>query len=261
MGNLVLPNTWLCESLRLSALWSAPDGTESVLTWESVVGAAPEVHESQPRQGTTRDAGPIADGTSGLELRTAPGRADWLLLPTVSSSMQHTPTFPNIGGIDEALRLFDDLLFEKAAMSYNVPRFALGLTAMSPAADRKESYAQLIKLLSTIHPNLAGASEFQYQINRPRQSKAVPGLTINRLSRWGSVVLAGITMPPMTDQHLVVSGMAQAIPSRQIHAMRVELDINTGLEQQTPIGPELRLSLIRELAQLAPEILAAGDVP
>jgi hypothetical protein len=249
---------WQCESLRLSALWSSPEGAESALSWESVVGAPPEVRESQPRQGTTRDAGPINDGATILELRTAPGRADWLLLPAISTTMLTSTTFPNVGNVDEALHQCETLLFEKAARSYSVPRFALGLTAIYPAADRDASYALLTKKLKTIRPDLVGASEFLYQINRPRQSKAVPGLTINRLSRWGSVVLTGVIMPQAPN---VAQSFSHAIPSKQIHAMRAELDLNSGLEQQTPIRPDDRLELLRELARLGPEILADGDVP
>jgi hypothetical protein len=250
-------NPWLCESVRLSALWSIAEGAESSVLWESVVGAPPEVRESQPRQGTTRDAGPVGEGAM-LELRTAPGRADWLLLPTMTPAMVQAPAFPNVGSVDDAIRLFVGLLFEKAALGYNVPRLALGVAALHPAPDRGASYAELTRLLTTISPKLDGATEFQYQINRPRQSKIVHGLAMNRLSRWSSVVMTGVAIPIHTEA--ISPSSARYVQTKPIHATRVELDLSSAAERQDPLPKEARLDLLRELTDFVPEILRSGDM-
>jgi hypothetical protein len=250
---------WLCESLRLSALWHLPTGAESALSWEAVVGLPPETSESQPRQGTNRSTGPVKGDTAILELRTAPGRADWLLVPVIGPGSLDQPTFPNIGPVDEVLRFFDGLLFSKAAGAYPAPRFGLGVTGLHMAADRDASYAELTSLLKTISPKLEGAVEFLYQINRPRQSTVVAGLMINRLSRWSSIAFGGVRLAFAMPSSGKESPLPQSI--KPLNATRVDLDINSTVDRHEPVPAAQREALLRELARLGPEILRSGDTP
>ena len=254
-----MSDPWLCESLRLTALWRAPSGAESTLSWEALVGAAPETRESQPRQGTTRDAGPIGDGSKTLELRTAAGRVDWLLLPTVNPTvlLDLSRSIPSLGEVEQAIQIFDALLFEKAANAYAAPRLAIAVTANHRATDRNASYAELEDILSTISPKLEGASDFQYQINRPRASAVAADVTINRLARWGSVVMAGVSiLPPMLQQ---LPGVLSQFQSPQVHATRIELDISTSVDRDSELPLEIRVPLMREMAASALEIIRNGD--
>ena len=253
-----MSSPWLCDSLRVSAIWRSPIPVESPLSWEAVAGAAPEIHESQPRQGTTKDAGPIGDGARTLELRTGPGRIDWLLLPIFNLPMlaDLSRSIPNLGEVGDALRAFDAFLFEQAAAAYAAPRLALGVTALHPAPDRDSSYSELRSILSTISPNLDGSSDFLYQINRPRESSAAPGVTINRLARWGSVVMAGITVQSFVPQ---ASGSVTQVQTPTAHATRIELDLSTSAERESELPLESRVPLLREMATLAMQVIEQGD--
>lgn len=255
-----MSNPWLCDSLRLSAIWRSPAGVESTLPWDAVAGAVPETRDSQPRQGTARDAGPIGDGAKSLELRTSPGRIDWLLLPTLSLPMltDVSRSIPNVGEIGEALQFFDALLFEKASVAYATPRLALGVTALHVTADRDASYSELKSILSTISPNLDGSSDFLYQINRPRGSLVVPGVAINRLARWGAVVMAGVTvLPNIVPQ--AVAGVISQIQTPMANATRLELDLSTSAERESELPLESRVRLLREMADLAMQVIKHGD--
>ena len=129
-----------------------------------MVGAPPEVREEQPRQGTARTAGPVNGGRAMLELRTSPGRVDWMLVPNDSDNVTYAAQFPNVGTVIEVTQLIDAMLFEKAAQAYDVPRFAVGIVALHPSDNRDASYAELTELLKSIRPNLDGASDFSFQV-------------------------------------------------------------------------------------------------
>lgn len=254
-----MTSPWLCDSLRLSALWRAPTGAESTLSWEAVAGGTPETQDSQPRQGTTRVVGPIGDGARSLERRTFPGRVDWLMLPYYTPAMLFdlARSIPSIGQVSEALQLFDALLFEKAADAYEAPRLALALTAIHPATDRDASYAELKTILSTISPDLNGATDFHYQINRPRPSTVLGGVAINRLARWSSVVMAGVTMVPILSP--TSPGVTSQVQSPAVNATRIELDLSTSIDRELVLPREARAPLLREMAALAAETVRDGD--
>lgn len=251
---------WLCESVRLSALWQVPEVLNNALSWESAVGLPPEVREDQPRRGTSRHAGPIGEAGATLELQMAPGRIDWVMTagPTLGD-LSKIRTFSNIGAPQEALHAFDELLFVKAAQAYAAPRFAIGVVAMLPAKDRDASYADLAQLLRGLRPDLSGVSDFICQLNRPRKGKSVPELMINRLSRWSSVKVTGVQL--VIPHPGAVGTIPEHRLSEPLHGTRVELDINSAAERAEEIPAQSRISLLKELGTLAMEVLEKGDIP
>ena len=244
---------WLCEYLRFSALWTEPSDAAARLKWDAVVGRPPEQREEQPRIGTIREVGPVGDGLAGLELRLSPGRADWLLSPALPPDVQLT-TLPNLGGIEDVLEGFRGLVFARAAAAYEAPRFALGAVVLHPA-DRDASYAELAQLVPQMKGHLAGASDFIFQINRPRRSRVIPDVLINRLTRWTSVSFASVRVS------LSSQGEVTQRPAQPLSATRVEIDVSTAADRQTPIPEPARAPLFNELATIMIEIVYAGDVP
>jgi hypothetical protein len=248
-----MTTAWLCESVRVTALWPMPEPVGSDLTWEAVAGAPPELKEDHPRRGTHRERGPLDEERAILELQTAPGRVDWLLTAPLDAMVTEVvSSFPSIGSPKDALSLFEATVFNKAARAYSAPRFALGLVATRPATDLDAAHSELAKLLVSMKPKLSGAHDFLYQINRPRPSLSISGLGVNRLSRWSAVLATSVV--------LQTTGAASAARS-VIAGTRVELDMNSAADRTQPIPEPSRVPLLKEFAQLALEILERGDIP
>jgi hypothetical protein len=253
-----MENTWLCESIRVSALGRAPE-LVSELDWKAVMGSDPEQRETQPRLGTVREIGPVLGGAAVLEFRASAGRVDWALAPIIPPDIQ-LPTIPNVGSVTEAIRNFRDLIFEHVTRSYAASRFAFGMAAFHQQPTGGASYEELAALLHNAALLAPGTSDFVYQINRPRNSKSVNGLVVNRLSRWSSIAVHGLRLQitaPLSN--LPESLLSSSSPTLQ--ATRAEFDINSSAERREPIPAEMRRLLLDEFVELAEELLSAGDVP
>jgi hypothetical protein len=103
---------------------------------------------------------------------------------------------------------------------------------------------------------LKDASEFLFQINRPRQSKSIPGIEINRLSRWSSSSITGFEfsiMPAAIGQSVVTT-------REPAHATRIELDVSTPADRRAAIPQNTQAKLFVEMSELAKEIVLKGDV-
>lgn len=244
--------------MRLTALWSAGAAPSAALTWEAIVGTPPEQQESQPRVGVTRDIGTVLEGSAGLELRRSPGRVDWLLTPVLQVIVPinaQPSTFPSIGEVEDVSTSFSNLLFPRAAQSYDAVRFALGLTAHRHAASKEASYAELESLSKKTKFDIKGASDFLYQINRYRISTAVPGLMVNRLLRLSCAAVTDMQIAfPTEGSHSRNTGLPTFVT-------RMDLDINTEATRREPIPAAQRELLLAELKSLALEMLREGDVP
>jgi len=251
---------WLCESVRLTALWGTPDDVSKLLTWNAIIGSDPEQQETQPRIHTVREVGAIWDGSASLEFRASPGRADWIVAPVIPADIQ-LATWPNLGRVEEIAERFSEFIFGAVARVYSAPRFAFGLIALHPQPSREASYAELTNLLRISSLQREGASDFVYQINRARPSKSVPGLSINRVSRWASVVSQGLRMQFSMSPVGVADGAVASTQTPPTHATRAELDMNTAADRRDPIPATGRAPLLRELAGLSLELLETGDVP
>jgi len=257
---LFVTDQWRCESLRLSALWPQGRDTSGLLNWETVVGVAPDQRYDQPKIRMLQESGQLNDYALNLELRTAPGRLDWLITPILPSrpGAQHV-VFDDFPDLDSSMTLFKDLVFEKSAQTCDAPRLAIGVAAVLPRDNRKESYAHLARLLPDIRVPLQGASELFFQINRPRPSTTFSEISINRMSRWMAIVGGPIIVSQFPTLHV------QAVPYQSFegspHATRVDLDISTQGDRQSTLPLDVRKPLFDEMLGLAKEIIFNGDLP
>jgi hypothetical protein len=98
-------------------------------------------------------------------------------------------------------------------------------------------------------PNTPDATDFHYQVNRPRESRiGLSGLNVNRLSKWS------------VGAYMVVALGAGAHPTQspvQPH-LRLELDINTSADFLGVIPPESLELVIDDLFTGASEISEQG---
>jgi len=201
---------WEVESLRVTVFTNdlIPPSYGDEL-WKKVVGTEAESISRKGSMGIFTAAGPVDDAM--LTLTVTPGRVDWLFSPaSVEALLEHS--LGKFQSQDErfAERLSNWLQFPSIVIS----RIAFGLVIRLPVQNRIAGYKMLGEFLPKIAPDPDASRDFMYQINRPRESKVIPGLMINRLSKWGSV-----------DMNVHMVGASKATSTAQF--MKLELDVNT----------------------------------
>ena len=125
-----------------------------------------------------------------------------------------------------------------------------GARFLEPAADLAEAHQLVAAHIRTVEFYLYGASDFVYQISRPRASLVVPDLSIDRLGRW-SVAQAHRTA---IDAH---TGRAGRQPLHLAATLETEVSADAGAQQ----FPSESLALLyKELVRLSVEISEEGDI-
>ena len=245
-------DAWLAESLRVTVFPSPAASLTDQRWWEQLVGQPPETQTSQPRKGGRKDEGPYEGGKLVLDCETT--RIDWHLVPAAPSE-ETDQAFPNIGTYPESLALFSQLIRRWLGLDDFPPinRLAVGSILLHPVDSLSHGYRQLTDYLPSVQIDPNGSSDFQYQINRPRESRSgVSGLRINRLSKWSVATIRLFTLTGAGP-----SSRAEA----QHHARRLQLDVNTAAEFDTELPADGLIPLLQELVELAGEIASHGDIP
>ncbi len=242
------------ESLRLTA-FLAPSVQVSELVepnwWSDLVGAQPETKTSKPGRGELQEAGPVGDRT--LVLSVQPVRVDWFLTPRYEGSVP--PETRWAGRFADTLGVFDALMTRWLGMCPALSRLAFGAVVFEPVRDKVAGYRRLAEYLPAVRLDPEGSYDFFYQINRPRNSTAIDGLRINRLSRWS---VAQFVQLRFTFSRQSI----QSAPAGEgEQACRIELDISTAPEFASELPRPSLPQIFEELKTLATELAAQGDVP
>jgi hypothetical protein len=236
-------NDWRPELFRLTAFPAVLHET----SWQSLTGAPPAETAAQPRLGQSHEAGPFANGL--LRLIQERARIEWRY------EALDTPeeTFPQLGPVAEELPRWLPSMTRWLQGGPALRRIAFGAVLVHQVPNKETGYRFLASLLPAVRLDPA-ASDFLYQINRPRVSRSRPGVMINRLTTWSvrTVARLGIRLVGL-----------QALPSdveRHGLACRLDLDINTAAEfegtfQQSELPP-----IFDELVRLGTEIAEKGDI-
>lgn len=246
------PVNWQVESLRLTAFLApgAPTGERD--WWQVVVGEVPEVRTSNPRLGASREQGTFQGGT--LTLSVEPQRVDWHLSAQVENPAELSDRLPSIGVLPTAVEAFVPLARRWLEMAPALGRVAYGAVLLQPVVGREEAYALISRQVPGLRLDTPECSDLLYQINRPRISRVLPGLGLNRLSKWGA--------PQLTLTQVMLSPAGSALSTHPIRVVaRLELDINTAADNRE-ILPHADLgALVDELVGLGAEIAREGDIP
>ncbi|OQW33249.1 MAG: hypothetical protein A4E20_13120 [Nitrospira sp. SG-bin2] len=219
------------------------------------MGVPPENSLFRQRDSFSQLEGPFNGGVLILALQ--PGRIDWHL---TAKQAEEEPD--SLGGLSllkpEAIAKFQDLISRWMQLESYPPliRLALGQVLLQPVETREAGYLQLRNYLPSVDLK-PESTDFLYQINRPRQSTAVPSLRINRLCKW-SVIRASKISFTLSAAQTEPTPLSRLVDSQQ--ACRVELDINTVPEHQSKFDSATSISVFDELALLAKEIAEKGDV-
>jgi hypothetical protein len=240
----------LVESLRLTAFLAPSVEIGEPTWWEDLVGSKPETRTSKPNRGELQVAGPIGERT--LVLSAQPGRVDWLLTPRFEQGA--SPETRWAGRFLDTLGIFDDLMNRWLTNCPALVRLAFGAAVHEPVRDRVAGYLRLARYLPAVQLDPEGSEDFFYQINRPRTSRVVQGLRINRLSKWVVARFVPIRLT-LTKQSI----QQQLDPGEE--TCRIELDISTDAQQGTELPRDRVINLFQELKEMALELARQGDVP
>lgn len=248
-----MTNQWEVENLRLT-VFPTPNQqfTNSANWWEGVAGSDPETISQQPKNALTQYSGPFGDNAK-LTLTIRPDRIDWLL--TVNDTQLETEFFPIIATIEKVLPPILSAL--ENWLVHECPpclRIGWGAVLLLPVRDKVEGYNRIGEYLPEVKLDAENSTDFTYSINRPRKSKLVNDVTINRLSRWSVINIKRFQLPGLVNNQFP----APILEER--HACRLEMDVNSSQECQKQFSKEEILNITNELVSLADEIAKNGDI-
>lgn len=246
-------SAWQAETLRLTA-FPAPSANISTPTWwTELLGGPAETKVLRPSKGGELEEGPFEGGR--LRLMTQLSRIDWALFP-IPAKAEGAEGFLTVGAflkiLDPFLRLM--LRWFELQTCPSVQRLAFGAVLILPVENTVAGH-RLLSAYLPIKLDPEDASDFGYQINRRRDSKSgIPGLRINRLSKWSVLSIQTIELS-------LGQSAARYYPGGEQFACRLELDINTIQEFQGEFSREQLPGVFQELVDLGCEIASLGDVP
>ena len=243
-------DAWQANQLRLT-FFAAPDALplRPQGWWEAVMGVAPVRIEDRPRAGQHLEEGFFLDGQ--LTLNVTANRIDWALGPTIDLD-KGLEGVPGIGPFVPVRDEFAARILTWLRLAPSCHRLAFGGRLLLPVSRREEGYHRLAAYLP-FAPDPDRSSDLRYEINRHRDSRVQPGLTINRLQAWSVPRFRSTVVP--TGTRLVVANVAGS----ERFAVSFEPDVNTDAEFLEALPAERIADLAKELIDLATELAIEGD--
>jgi len=242
----VLAAEWLAESVRVTAFLTTQK--VPVPIWESLLGRAPIQVNERPADNIRVEAGDFGAGL--LLAMQHPGRIDLVYSPkNDGTSLVPGPNPPDLVHIGPAASAISALLTVIDGMpdifseSFRI--------AFAPAFVRAgKNNADINSYIATaagIHLSDA-ETDVMWQVNKPIQAKSFNG-TINRVLRCQSVLVQQIPV--------LLGTMSQSLAAtmQTVRYARVELDVNTGIEQHENSGFNEPLAVLREILDSAIPLL------
>lgn len=232
---------WQVEALRITAF---PENNTSAL-WKQCVDKEPTDIRIQRTE--TRE---VKYKNGRIFLIEHPDRIEWRYLAKQDDN--EPLRLPIIGSLEEELDVIVELARKWLNSSdiFQLNRLAFGAVLLNPVENMLRGYENLrgfLPFLASVDLS-ENSSDFNYQVNRQRNSKIIAGLPINRLTRWGVIRLKqfDLTQARVTDLNLVAS--------------RLELDINTASERTNSLPSADLANLFDELVQMGLELSEKGDI-
>jgi hypothetical protein len=240
---------WSPTAIRLTAFLSPNQDPIKQNWWEEIFTSPPENRNTKPRTLEQTDEGAFENGKVTLNLTQ--GRIDWLYNATESGTENFQ--FAMLGTFQENLDIFIEIVDKWFALPSlpSLQRLAFGTVLLHPVNSLVEGYDLLEGFLPSIKINTKNASDFLFQINRPRPSKTnISGLEINRVAKWAVLSLNASILKPNSP---VVN-----VP--EIFAAHLELDINTSQRYKENIPTDKLSNIFIEMVDLGKEITQKGDI-
>lgn len=243
---------WKVESVRCTAFPVQDSTFDPANWWVASTGSQPEVVTTKPSEEKYNAQGPKLNGT--LQLQIEPLRIQWVL---GSRSTEEEDDFRHIITVGDfsLIENFAHLVKKWFSEAPPLTRLAFGAVLLEEVNGRESGYRRLDKLLPDINIDVENSHDLLYQINYRRASNAVPGIEINRLSKWSVALIS-----PMTIQIQSGEATVRSKSGDPISAVRLELDINNVPQSEFVISADSVEELFGELVSLGAEISAQGEM-
>jgi hypothetical protein len=157
-----------------------------------------------------------------------------------------------LGEFESASMTFREIARKVVDRSGPTVRLALGAEMVQAAESAIAAYHILVDHMQSATFKFEGGQEFVYQINRPRRSKVIPDISVNRLARWNASSWQPVTFELGAGVR-VLSGAAHV-------GALLTTDVNTEGERTVPLPTGELLELFDELRDLTLEIRDKGDI-
>lgn len=243
---------WLGQQLRFSVFAKEAWDPKTSDLWSKISTAEPELDEQKPRERARRRVGNYRDGV-GLEIHEiSPFRAD-IFFVARAAEPQGDENLGKVGAIlEEALSAVQKLL---PHVPFEVTRVAVGAILLFPVEDRTTGYRQILSEVHSLRfdPD-TDLSDLFFQLNRPRPSSVVSGVSINRLMKYSVMAIKTVRFD------LSLGESTRQVEPQPRHYCRLELDLNTA---PIPSGQTLDkaklIPIFEELTREAIVIAAQGE--
>lgn len=242
---------WRVQNLRFSVFLANSADPEFINSWTQIVGhdADDTRMKGTGDQRVVRQQGPFGSTRISAEVRR--NRIDWHVLPSPPKTPDERPV---VGAYGELKDRFLNTMLEWVGRANPVAsRLAYGAQLTLGTESRSEALEKLDELIATVDVDTQNTWDFDYTVNRRRESETIAGLMINRLVKWsvGQEIRGAVELP--------ANGGQPRVNTTTAYLPVLTLDINTMPEFPGPIA---RLGeLLTELAGLGTEIASQGDVP
>ena len=247
-----MAHEWGVSILRLS-LFSGDQLQLSDEDWKIVTGEE-EAPVRQTVAGLRRLSGKAFGGA--MTLGAAAGRVDFVLGVDESSVEENENLkLPIMANWDTTVNQFCRATIpwiEASLSGFN--RMALGAVLLKESQSVESAYSELNELLNSVDVDKSRMRDLLYRVNWPRESKTIPGLTINRITTW-SVLRLVRKLLAMTGSELT-----PAKGEDFLHAIRLEIDHNTAEARTEPFDRKELIHTYEELASLATENVKKGEL-
>jgi hypothetical protein len=247
-------SNWVVESHRLTLFRFPGTSFDVEGVWRAMAGREPDELTKKAATGKVSASGVLAGGR--LIVQHDPLRVDVVYFAAQAED-EIGSRFPELGPVGEQTEMFVNLTTNFLRDAPEALRLAYGLVLGEQATSKMDAYLKLGKRLPTVRLDAENSTDFSYQINRPRSSKVLPGLSINRLSQWACNQLVHQMIAVQNGSRLEVLRPPEA---QTAYRCRLELDLSTSQDRREALPSDRVPNLFMELVELAREISEMGDV-
>jgi hypothetical protein len=240
---------WEVKSLRVTSFIGPSEKLEKINWWEQITGEPPETQISKPKLGGYQEIGPFSNGK--LRLSIQPARIDWHF-SAIELQEDQIGQDLSLGLIENVLPEFSGIITKWVELPDcpDIIRLAFGGFLIIPVDSHETGYELLNSFLHDLNIDGENSRDFFYQINRPRKSKVINSLEINRLTKWSVIRYAW----------QLFSSNDAIVDQTESYLCQLELDINTSEKNQSNLSKEQIIKIFNELIELGLEISDKGDI-
>ena len=240
---------WQVENLRITMFPENNARISPSSHWDEIIAEDADNVQIQPGRLNARH---VDRGHGVIFLIKQSEYIEWRYLGKPDENRNEL-RLPIVGSLFEEL----DVILELSRMSLRSPsllpinRLAFGAVLLLPAQSLNTGFANLQDFFPKI--NFQRVNDFDYRVNRRRNSEVVKDLEINRISQWSVARLERVadTLDP-------ASSLADG-SSSSAFASRLELDVNT-VQRRDALQSDSLVDLFNELIHLGTELSERGDV-